>query len=116
MARAIQRDFDAVLCVNVLVNEMRERQVEGASHDGQYLTIYTDTQPIDDYVLEAFILKPDGTVYTNVPTLHTRCDLQDTKTNQQVWSSETIATGGTLVLAARVSEQIVDKMRSDGAI
>jgi hypothetical protein len=116
-ASFIQKRFDAVLYVAVLTNGMREERVAGASHNGQYITMGGGgPEPIDDYTLNSFELKPDGSVWHNVPTFQAKCDLQDTKTNKIVWSSETIATGGTLVLLSRASDQIVGKLRADGAI
>jgi hypothetical protein len=113
----LQKGFDAVLYVIVLTNGMTEQRVAGASHNGQYITFGGGgPEPIDDYTLSSFDLKADGSVWSNVPTFNARCHLQDTKTSKAVWSSETIATGGTAVLLSRASEQIVAKMRSDGAI
>jgi len=114
-AAILQKGFDAVLYVAVLTNGMREEQVADASHNGQFVTFGAfQPEPIENY--GSFDYKPDGTVWHNVPTFQAKCDLQDTKTNKVVWSSETIATGGTAVLLSRASEQIVAKMRSDGAI
>lgn len=115
-ARIVQREFDAVLYVAVLTTGMREKLVPYARHDGQFITIDGETKEIDHYVENAYSLKEDGSVYESVPTLHTKCDLQDTKTNKQIWTAETIATGGTLVLFSQASKQIVDKLRTDGAI
>jgi hypothetical protein len=112
----IQKGFDAVLYVAVLTNGMREERVAGAAHDGQFISFYGQSQPIDNYILSSFELKQDGSVWHNVPTFQAKCDLQDTKTNKIVWSSETIATGGTLVLLSHASDQIVGQLRADGAI
>jgi hypothetical protein len=115
-ATEVQKVFDAVLYVTILVNGMREQMVAGASQDGQFISIYGETRPIDDYDKMKYTFKEDGTVYQNVPTLQTKSDLQDTKTNKQVWSAETIGTGGTLVLASSVSDQIVKSLHENGAI
>ena len=114
-ATLVQKSFDAVLYVNVLTNGMREEQVVGAWHDGQNISIYGETRPLDIYD-QKYNLKADGTVWSEVPTFQAKCDLQDTKTNKIVWSSETIATGGTLVLLSSASTQIVEKLKVDGAI
>jgi hypothetical protein len=115
-ARIVQKDFNAVLYVNVLVNGMREQLVEYARHDGQFITIDGRTEEIDHYAQTMYNLKEDGSVYKLMPTLHTRSDLQDTKTNKQVWAAETIASGGTLTLYSQASKQIVQRLRADGAI
>lgn len=112
----LQRDFDVVLYVRVLLSGMTEQLVSGARHDGRYITIYGETKEIDLYVTNAFVLKPDGSVYQEVPTLHTKSELQDTKTAKIVWIAETIATGGTLVLTKRAADQIVEKLRADNII
>lgn len=114
-AQLIQKNFDAVLYVNVLANGQREQRVEGASHNGYYITIDGETRQIDEYDSK-YELKPDGSVWSRIPTLHVKSDLQDTKTNKQVWTSETIATGGTVALLKQVSRQIVEKMRADRVI
>jgi hypothetical protein len=114
-ATILQKGFDAVLYVAVLMNGMREERVAGASHNGQFVKFANwEPEPIENYA--SFDYRPDGTVWNNVPTFQAKCDLQDTKSNKVVWSSETIATGGTAVLLSRASDQIVAKMRSDGAI
>jgi hypothetical protein len=114
-AAILQKGFDAVLYVAVLTNGMREEQVAGASHNGQFVKFANwEPEPIENYA--GFDYRPDGTVWHSVPTFQAKCDLQDTKSNKVVWSSETIATGGTAVLLSRASEQVVAKMRSDGAI
>ena len=116
-ASILQKGFDAVLYVAVLSNGMREEQVAGASHDGRYIKfIGLSPEPIDQYTLSSFKLKPDGSVWQDVPTFQAKCDVQDTTSNKTVWSSETIATGGTAVLLSRASSQIVDKMKADGVI
>ncbi|MBK3666265.1 hypothetical protein JJE66_34240 [Bradyrhizobium diazoefficiens] len=115
-ANIIQRNFDAVLYVTVLTNGYTEEQVAGASHNGQLIKFAgLSPEPITEYH-DDLILKPDGTVWHNVPTFQAKCDLQDTKTNKVVWSSETIATGGTLVVMSRAADQIVSKLRADGVI
>lgn len=115
-ARVVQKEFDAILYVTILANGMRERLVEGAFHDGRMISIHGEVKEIDVYVNNAYELKADGTVYERVPTLHIKAELQDTKTAKLVWASETIATGGTLVLADKAIKQIAEKMRADGAI
>ena len=116
-AAILQKGFDAVLYVSIVTNGRLTTLIEGASHDGQYLyRVGTDPEPINDTIVGMFDLKPDGSVWRDVPTFHAKCDLQDTKTNKIVWSSETITTGGSLVVLSRASDQIVEKMRSDGAI
>jgi hypothetical protein len=116
-ATVIQKNFDAVLYVAVVTNGKVTTRVEGASHNGQYLFLPgADPEPIDDTIAGMYDLRSDGSVWGSVPTFQAKCDLQDTKTNKVVWSSETITTGGTLVVLSRASEQIVSKMRSDGAI
>lgn len=114
-ALLVRKSFDAVLYVAVLVNGQREKQIEGASHNGYLITIGGETRQIDEYDSK-YELKSDGTVWDRTPTLHVKSDLQDTKTNKQVWTAETIATGGTLVLLKQVSSQIAQKMRDDGII
>lgn len=114
-ANIIQKNFDAVLYVDVLTNGMREELVRGAAHDGQNISIDGETRPLDIYD-QKYNLKPDGTVWHEVPTFQAKCELQDTKSNKIVWSSETIASGGTLVLVSRAFTQIVERLRSDGAI
>lgn len=114
-AAILQKRFDAVLYVAVLTNGMREEQVADASHDGQFVKFGAfQPEPIENY--GSFDYKPDGTVWHDVPTFQAKCDLQDTKINKIVWSSETIATGGTAVLLSRASDEIAAKMHSDGAI
>jgi hypothetical protein len=114
-AALLQKSVDAVLYVAVLTNGMREEQVAGASHNGQFVKFANwEPEPIENY--GSFDYRPDGTVWHDVPTFQAKCDLQDTKTSKVVWSSETIATGGTAVLLSRASEQVVAKMRSDSAI
>jgi hypothetical protein len=111
----LQKNFDAVLYVTVLTNGMREEPVAGAYFDGQNVVFQTGVvTPLDQ--LTRVSVKADGSVWGQVPTFQAKCDLQDTKTNKVVWSSETIASGGTAVLLARASDQIVAKMHSDGAI
>jgi hypothetical protein len=114
-AAILQKGFDAVLYVTVLTNGMKAEQVADASHNGQFVKFGAfQPEPIGNYL--SFDYRPDGTVWHDVPTFQAKCDLQDTKTNKVVWSSETIATGGTAVLLSRASDQIVEKMRADGAI
>ena len=115
-ANIIQKNFDAVLYVTVLTNGYTEERVAGASHNGQLIQFAgLSPEPITEYH-DKLILKPDGTVWHNVPTFQAKCDLQDTRTNKVVWSSETIATGGTLVVLSRAADQIVSKLRTDGVI
>jgi hypothetical protein len=114
-ANILQKNFDAVLYVTVLTNGMREEPIGGAYFDGQNVVFQTGVvTPLDQ--LTGVSVKADGGVWGQVPTFQAKCDLQDTKTNKIVWSSETIASGGTAVLLSRAADQIVAKMRSDGAI
>jgi hypothetical protein len=111
----LQKNFDAVLYVTVLTNGMREAPVAGAYFDGQNVVYQTGViHPLEEG--DSVSVKADGSVWDQVPTFQAKCDLQDTKTSKVVWSSETIATGGTAVLLSRASDQIVAKMRNDGAI
>lgn len=116
-ASIIQKGFDAVLYVIVLTNGMREQPVSDASCDGQNVSFSNgDSYSVAYAEGSGFSCKGDGSVWHNIPTFQAKCDLQDAKTNKIVWSSETIATGGTLVLLSRASDQIIEKLRSDGAI
>lgn len=115
-ARLVQRDFDAVFYVNVLQSGMAEELVPGARHDGQFISIYGETKPIDSYVEYFYKLKEDGSVYKDVPVLKTNADLQDTKSAKVVWTAETVATGGTLVLFGHAAKNIVDRLKADGVI
>lgn len=116
-ASIIQKNFDAVLYVTVLTNGMREIPAEGASFDGQNIVYQTGVvTPLDQAEAGGMSVKADGSVWRTIPTFQAKCDLQDTKTNKIVWSSETIATGGTPVLLSKASEQIVGQLRTDGAI
>jgi hypothetical protein len=116
-ASIIQKNFDAVLYVTVLTNGMRERPEPGAYFDGRNVVYSTGVVvPIGQAQGAGISVKADGSVWGQVPTFQAKCDLQDTKTNKIVWSSETIATGGTLVLLSQASDQIVRQLRADGAI
>ena len=48
-ALLVQKSFDAVLYVNVLVNGTERAEDEGASHNGHYITISGETRQIDEY-------------------------------------------------------------------
>jgi hypothetical protein len=114
--RQVQQEFDAVLYVNVLTNGMKEYLVQGASHNGQYISINGEIQLIDDDIQSNYELKPDGSVWHSAPTLDAKSDLQDTKSAKQVWSGETHSTGGTLVLSSQATKELGQKMRADGVI
>jgi hypothetical protein len=135
----IQKSFDAVLYVNVVQQGLTEERLEDLYYDGQGILVRTNgvawfsvSPTSGDY-----IIKPNGTVFKPVLAVKLRSDLQDTKTNAQVWSAETIVTGelGTGVgdlrignraktwnfsdmapLFDKASKQIVEKMRTDSAI
>jgi hypothetical protein len=115
-AGKVQKEFDAVLYVNVLTNGFKEYLVVGASHNGQYIWLNGEVQVIDSDIQAAYELKPDGSVWRSVPTLDAKSDLQDTKSAKQVWSGETHSTGGTLVLASQATKELVQKMHADGVI
>ena len=114
-ALIIQKEFQAVLYVTV-EHGMSEENRTPASHDGTNVTFDNgEVKPISE-LSDAYKLKPDGSVYYVYPVVKMKSDLQDTKTNKLVWSAETIASGGTLVLSSKASEELVGKMRADGAI
>ncbi len=127
-AAIAQREFDAVLYLTVLQNGQTEELVPDANHNGQSINFYKNVIPgvltanfATDIGMDKYDLKPDGTVYERKLSLHTKVDLQDTKTAKLVWTSETIASGNEQItslnsLFEQASHQIVDKMRADNAI
>ena len=116
-ARIVQKDFDATLYVDIVVNGKTEKRVEGAHHNGQYIWWgFGDPDPIDDSIQSTFDLRPDGSVWEGVQTFQTKSELWDMASAKKVWEAETIATGGTLVLARKAVDDVLKKMRADGAI
>jgi hypothetical protein len=126
-AAIAQKEFDAVLYLTVLQNGRTEELVPNAYHNGQAVTYYKNLIPSfsvafsTDIGADGFDLRPDGTVYELKLALHTKADLQDTKSAKLVWTSETIASGNEKVtnlnsLFEQASHQIVEKMRADNAI
>ena len=115
-ASILQKNFDAVLYVTVLTNGFIEEPVAGAYFDGQNVVFQTGVVTPLEQLTPRCSAKADASVWCGVPTFQAKCDMQDTKTNKVVWSSETIASGGSAVVLSRASDQIVAKMRSDGAV
>jgi hypothetical protein len=122
----IQKSFDAVLYVNVVQQGLTEERMENLLYDGQNFIFqtsgfrWTSVPASNDY-----IVKPNGTVFKPTLAIKLRSDLQDTKTNAQVWSAETIVTSDGAKnwnasdispLFDKASKQLVEKMRTDSAI
>ncbi len=132
-ASLVQKEFDAVLYVSILDKGVVEELVPNAQHNGQTIT-FLNSQPlglinfnssliigVDQNTSKMYVLKQDGSVYQLMLALKTRADLQDTQTNKQVWTAETVASGKQTLtnmsqLFTQASQQIVEKMRADGAI
>ena len=113
-ALIVQKDYQAVLYVTIEHGSGEERV--DASHDGVDVTFGTGVVKSINDLGDRYRLKPDGSVYFVHPIVKMKSDLQDTKTNKLVWSAETIASGGPAVVSSRASDELVAKMRADGAI
>lgn len=123
----VQRDFDAVLYINVQ-SRAPSIQVPLAKVDGNVVHIPTPfgdtiTRPAENYVIAS-----DGGVYRTVD-LQSRAELQDTKSAKVVWASNVNTAaghtmvsggrqvvGGTLGQLEEVARQLVTRMRSDQII
>jgi hypothetical protein len=131
-ADRLQKLFDAVLYVNVMQAGPTEERMENLFYDGQFIVFHTKGFAWASYPssMGDYIIKPDGSVFKPALGIQLRSDLQDTKTNLQVWSAETIVTGeiptrnsagpenssGMHALFDKAVEQLVEKMRTDNAI
>lgn len=126
-AAIVQNEFDAVLYLKMVEKGVTEEVVSGASHNGGMIVFQKAIIPgfnasfATDIGTDGYILKPDGSVYQPMLALKTKADLQDTKSAKQVWEAETIASVNAKFssmesLFTQASNQIVEKMRADGAI
>lgn len=131
-AKLVQKDFDAVLYVSTGGKVASEQKMENLVYNGQDVIYVAGGIPWYPLKTQHYIIKADGSVYKPVIANKLKSDLQDTKTNIQVWSSETIVTGdadqygnpsgmtgtpvdySTMLLDA--AKQIAIKMREDHVI
>lgn len=131
-AKLVQKDFDAVLYVSTSEKGITEKKMENLIYNGQDVIYVAGGIPWYPLKKRHFIIKPDGSVYKPVIAAKLTSDLQDTKTNIRVWSSETIVMGdadqygnpggmtgapvdySTMLLVA--TKQIAAKMREDHVI
>jgi hypothetical protein len=131
-AKLIQKDFDAVLYVRTSEKGITEQRMENLVFNGEDVIYVAGGIPWYSLKTDHYIIKPDGSVYKPIIAAKLKSDLQDTKTNLQVWSSETIVTGdadkfgnpggvsglpvdySTMLVTA--SKQIVEKMHGDHII
>ena len=100
-ASIIQKQFDAVLYLKVVQKGIAEELVPNARSDGQYIVYKLGIVNFGAEIPEGLIIKPDGSVYKPSLALHTTVDFQDTKTAQQVWTSETVSSGSPQLINMR---------------
>ena len=121
-AAVVQNEFDAVLYLTIVEKGVVEELIPNAFFDGQMVQFnILGLATVGHSATNLYSIHPDGTVYQSILALKTAAAIQDTQTNKQVWTSETVSTGPTITtnmpaLFTQASNQIVAKMRADNAI
>jgi hypothetical protein len=120
-ANIVQKEFDSVLYWTIVQKGVVEELVPNARSDGRFLISNLGMVNFGEDLPAGYTVKPDGSVYRPQLALKTKVDLQDAKTAKQVWTSETVSSGNPKVanmnaLLGQASQQIVEKMKSDGVI
>lgn len=129
----IQKQFDAVLYVAIVSKGITADPIPNARHNGEAITFSSGqfagvmnfagsiTIGVDEFTSKNFILNSDGSVSKPKLSLQTELKLQDTQSNNIVWTAETIAAGppattNMTALFDQAAHQIVEKMRDDSTI
>jgi len=128
-AQTVQREFDAVLYVNIGQSGSAQQPLNNVKHDAEYVyyvnqigvATFTRATAISDDTSKSLILEPDGSVDQAMLALDVEADLQDAKSAKGVWTSQTIASAPINLtdmasLFGQAAQKIVLKMKADGVI